>query len=118
METNDKNNLWKKYLEATGKKDYEKAISILNELLKIKKTPDFYVRKGRLLKSLGRYDEALECLDKALKLKPDYSRAYFLKGVLLMSLGRLKESKEVFLKLLELDKQESNIGAKCITATI
>ena len=50
METNDKNNLWKKYLEATGKKDYEKAISILNELLKIKKTPDFLRKKGKIIK--------------------------------------------------------------------
>ncbi|WP_257719650.1 hypothetical protein [Methanocaldococcus bathoardescens] len=41
MKTNDKNNLWKKYLEVVGKKDYEKAISILDELLEIKKLQIF-----------------------------------------------------------------------------
>jgi len=48
-------------------------------------------------------DLAINYYDKAIKLNPNYSRAYFHKGNLLMKLNFLEEAIECFNKVNQLD---------------
>ena len=55
-----------------------------------------YSNKGNALKSLKRYEEAIECYDRSIVLKPDYVEAYVNKGNALNSLKRYEEAVECF----------------------
>ncbi|MFX0033770.1 MAG: tetratricopeptide repeat protein, partial [Candidatus Hermodarchaeota archaeon] len=83
--------------------DYEKAIEMYDEALKLK--PDFIQalhNKGALLGQLKRYDEALECMDDALKISPNDFRILSNKAATLMYLKRNEEALETIEKVLEL----------------
>jgi tetratricopeptide (TPR) repeat protein len=41
---------------------------------------------------LGRLNDAIASFDEAIKLKPDYAKAYFNKGRVLASLGKIDEA--------------------------
>lgn len=60
------------------------------------------IEKGTRLLEDGKYDEALECFDKALSLDPKNTHAWNQKGVALRSLGRYDEAIECFNKALEI----------------
>lgn len=116
MEIYNESILWDEYFDALEKRNYEKALLLIDKILEVRESPDVYVRKARILRTLGENDKALEYFDKALKLKPKYILANFLKGALLVSLGKLEEAKEVFLKLCRLEK--SDLPVKYVTAFI
>jgi len=59
--------------------------------------------KGISLGSLGRHEEVIHCLDKALELDPRYVGAWNNEGVSLKSLGRDEEAIRCYDKALELD---------------
>jgi len=49
----------------------DEALVYFDKVLKIKQdNPDFWNKKGVILRSLGRYQEAVECFEKSLKLDP------------------------------------------------
>lgn len=49
----------------------EKALDCFEQALKIKKDdPDIWNKKGIILRSMGRYQEAVKCFDESLKLDP------------------------------------------------
>jgi Flp pilus assembly protein TadD/predicted amidophosphoribosyltransferase len=52
--------------------------------------------KGAALTILGRYDEALECIDAALKINPDNEVAWVNRGTALTRLGKHKEALRSF----------------------
>ncbi len=62
-----------------------------------------WYNKGVALRKLGRYEEALQAIDKALKLKPDDFDAWYNKCVALRKLGRYKEAQIAFKKASELN---------------
>lgn len=47
---------------------------------------------GRSEWALGRYEEAVQAFDQALKLRPDYPDAWYNMGIALGKLGRRKEA--------------------------
>lgn len=53
----------------------------------------------------GRYSQAIEHYDKALKLKPEDTEAMINKGVALMKQDKYEEADECYNKVLELDPQ-------------
>jgi tetratricopeptide (TPR) repeat protein len=53
--------------------------------------------------SIGKYGEALECIDKALKLNPESVGILYTKGNILKHLNRVQEALDYFNKSLELD---------------
>ena len=53
-----------------------------------------YYDKGEALFESGKYEEAIECYDKAIELKNDYTNAYANKAGTLEKLGRDKEAIE------------------------
>jgi len=58
----------KKFLDAGN---YDNALSFFEQALSHDPTnPDLLNYKGIALRSLGRYDEALECYNKSLEIEP------------------------------------------------
>ena len=50
---------------------YDKALNLFEQAILInQKDPDLWNLKGIALRSLGRYDEAIECFNKSLQLDP------------------------------------------------
>ncbi len=50
---------------------YEDALSIFEQVLLLDgNNPDVWNYKGAALRSMGRYDEANECFDRALRIDP------------------------------------------------
>ena len=67
-----------------------------------------WTNKGASLKSLGRYEEAIRCLDKALELNPGHVNAWINKGTSLGSLGHHEEAIRCFNRALELDPRNAD----------
>ena len=68
-------------LVASGKKllneaKFEEALGYFEQALLLDQTdPELWNNKGVALRSMGRYDEALECFNKSLELDPRDKRA-------------------------------------------
>ena len=58
--------------------------------------PDVYFSMGEMLHDLGRYDEALAHLDKAIALRPRYSPAHFLRARILVQCERHTEAEQAY----------------------
>ena len=51
--------------------DFEEALAFFDQaLLQDQTNPDLWNLKGVTLRSMGRYDEAVECFNKSLELDP------------------------------------------------
>lgn len=61
---------------------------------------------GIKLANLGKYQEALECFDKAIKLSPNRSETWYNKGSALLKLGRYQEALECYDKSLKLNSKD------------
>ena len=60
--------IWKKQLDDGY---YDKALNLFEQAILInQKDPDLWNLKGIALRSLGRYDEAIECFNKSLEIDP------------------------------------------------
>jgi len=71
------------------------------------KTAAFWNNKGASLHSLGRYQEAIYCLDKALEIDPRNAAAWNNKGISLKTLGRYEEAIYCYDKALEIDPRDA-----------
>jgi tetratricopeptide (TPR) repeat protein len=67
------------------------------------KTSAFWSNKGHSLDSLGRYQEAISCYNKAIEIDPRHAMAWNNKGVSLDFLGRYQEAISCYDKALEID---------------
>jgi tetratricopeptide (TPR) repeat protein len=67
------------------------------------KTAAFWISKGSSLANLGRREEAMNCLDRALEIDPRNLIALSNKGTVLIQLGRLAEAITCFDKVLAID---------------
>ena len=61
------------------------------------------VNKGVALNYLGKYNEAIVCYDKVVKIDPNNANAWGNKGVALDKLGKYEEAVECYDKALEID---------------
>jgi tetratricopeptide (TPR) repeat protein len=58
----------KSFLESS---DFEKALGFFEQALLLEpKNPDLWNYKGISLRSLGRYNESMECFNNSLKIDP------------------------------------------------
>ena len=67
----DISNLIKKGNELMKDCKFEESLSFFDQALVLQpNNPDLLNKKGVVLRSLGRYDEAIECFNKSLQLDP------------------------------------------------
>ena len=75
-----------------GMREYNKAIEFYRKALLVHPdSVDAHGLMGLSYASLGDHQQALECFDKAIGIRPDY-RGYYNKGVVLAKLGRNDEA--------------------------
>src|SRR3972149_7528648 len=63
--------------------------------------------KGVSLKTLGKNQEAISCLDQALRLNPDDAGAWLHKGIALVKLGKLQEAMTCYDRVLEINPEDA-----------
>lgn len=66
------------------------------------------LNKGAALGNLGRIREALACVEKALKIYPNFDGAWLNKGVLLAKQGKEQTAMECYEKALELNPRSAH----------
>lgn len=116
-ETKELNELMKSYIKVSMDNQNLEESKIINELEKIKATQKdiqkqlieigvhilpsqyytlakAYRNKGITLNSLGKFDLAIECYDKALEIDPNDYKSLLNKGVALDELGDFEEAIE------------------------
>jgi len=59
-----------------------------------------WASKGHDLYALGRYEEAIQCYDKALQIKPNFAGAWSNRGVTLDEIGQFEEAIKSYDKAL------------------
>ena len=69
----------------------------------IEMNPEYWNNKGIALGELKRYEEAIECFDKAIELNPNDPWYWYNKGVALSELKRYEEEIECYDRAIELD---------------
>jgi len=60
------------------------------------KQEERWVKKGNILDSQGKFEEAIASYDKALQIDPDDADAWFDKGETLEKMGKLTEAEKCF----------------------
>ena len=63
----------------------------------------FWNNKGVVQTKIGKYNEALECFDRALKLNPGVSNIWLNRGIALVKLNEFEEAMDCFDRALQLD---------------
>jgi len=53
---------------------------------------DTWYNKGLALYNLRKYDKAIKCFDKAIRINPEYADAWISKGLALHRLGKYDEA--------------------------
>lgn len=82
---------------------YEEAISASEKSFSLDKHPYPLGHKGDALKGLGRYSEALEAYDAALKMDAEYKQAWKSKGDILVLQEKYLEAKKCYQSALSID---------------
>jgi len=66
-------------------------------------TTESLYAKGTTLLKQGKYNEAIECYDKAIEIDPYHKEAWNGKGGALLALGKYNEAIECFDKVITID---------------
>ena len=78
--------------------------AILEGLHSMPDRAEEWCNKGIALGNLNRLEEALACLEEALRLNPDYAEAWYNKGVALEKLGQWKKALAAYERARQLEK--------------
>ncbi len=63
----------------------------------------FWNNKGVVQTKLGKYNEALDCFDRALKMNPGVSNIWMNRGIALVKLNEFEEAMDCFDRAIQLD---------------
>lgn len=95
-------------VSAFQRHDYREALEDLEKVLDEKPTfPDVWNKAGLCLAMLGDLEDALQRLDHAVELAPDYAEAHLNRAIVLNSLGRFAEAEKAFASASSLDKRDA-----------
>ena len=78
-----------------------RLIRKIRQWLSPKKVAEEWHKNGLTLSDMGRYEEAIECYDRAIKLDPEDDSTWNNKGIALDSLGHHSEAIECYDKAVE-----------------
>jgi DNA-binding response OmpR family regulator len=99
----DARDLMEKAHDAIDEGDYEKALSLTEASLKLRKTARTYLVRAQALQRLDRVDDALQSVDEAMKIIADYAPAWELRGMILWSARRYDDARAALTRYLELE---------------
>ena len=92
--------------------DYVSALEYAEKLVASRGEARDWSLKGYFLNRREWYDEALECLDKAIEIDSNYKNVWHLRGDVLKSLERYDEALESYDRAIELDPNYQSAWAK------
>ncbi|MEG3861705.1 tetratricopeptide repeat protein [Microcoleus sp. herbarium12] len=109
-ERNEEDPLLKAYFDeiefCREQKDDVSALEYVEKLVESRGEAKDWSEKGRCLNRLERYDEALECLDKAIEIDSNYARAWAYQGSVFDSLKRYDQALVFYDRAIELDPND------------
>jgi tetratricopeptide (TPR) repeat protein len=86
---------------------------------------EFWQLKARLLSRLNRFDQALECINKAIKIEPARYVLYTTKGHILECQGRLQEAEDNYTTAIKMSEGKDRVtnfntrgGRKTVSAKL
>jgi len=82
--------------------DFTGALADIQQALSMNVLPDYLAEEASIYIRLEDYPHALESLDKALAIAPDFAACYRLKGICLVRQGKKNEACDAFNKAKEL----------------
>jgi superkiller protein 3 len=82
---------------------FDLAEEIYRRSIELHPTVSKYVNLSVLLRDLNRREEALNLLQSAISLDPNYAAAHYASGIVLQELGRLTEATNAYRRAHELD---------------
>jgi tetratricopeptide (TPR) repeat protein len=104
---------------AGKKRDYKKAVRMLEELLSgLDAPPEAYLYLGRSLHALHDYSRALAGFNDYIRLKPNSSQGYLFAGRTYLAIGMANRAVPVLRKALELNPRNTFIMALLGTACL
>jgi Flp pilus assembly protein TadD len=89
--------------DALQEGDFEKALELAEQSLKLRKTARTYLVRAQALQRLDRVEEALASVDAAQTAAPRYASVYELRGRILWAARRKEEARSAYMKFLELE---------------
>ncbi|WP_293196685.1 MULTISPECIES: tetratricopeptide repeat protein [unclassified Microcoleus] len=92
-------------------KDDVSALAYAEKLVASRGEAKDWSENGHCLNRLKRHDEALECLEKAIEIDSNYTRAWANKGDVLKNLKRYEEALVSFDRLIALDPNNKSAWA-------
>lgn len=94
-------------VSAFERHDYAESLEALRQVLDERpRFPDIWNRAGLCLAMLGELEKALEHLDQAIEIAPDYAEAHLNRAIVLNTLGRFADAEEAFAHASQLDKRD------------
>lgn len=91
-----------------SKNNFEKALNIFDEVIRIDSSFDIaYVDKALVLEKMGRLDDSLELTLKTLEINPKNAVAWHNRGLTLIKIKKYAESIDCFDKAISLDENYS-----------
>ncbi len=89
--------------EANQEGEFEKAVALANSSLKLRRTARAYIVRAQALQRLDRIEDALDSIDSAEELAPDYASVFEARGSILWAAGRYAAARRVYARFLELE---------------
>lgn len=89
--------------EANQEGEFEKAVALANSSLKLRRTARAYIVRAQALQRLDRIEDALDSIDSAEELAPDYASVFEARGSILWAAGRYAAARRVYERFLELE---------------
>ncbi|MBL0218462.1 MAG: DUF4388 domain-containing protein [Myxococcales bacterium] len=89
--------------EANQEGDFEKALALANSSLKLRRTARAYIVRAQALQRLDRIEDALESIDSAEEVAPDYASVFEARGSILWAAGRWDLARAAYERFLEIE---------------
>jgi len=88
-------------------KDFENSIIAYSLSLELHEHARAYINRGAAYAELGKYDKAIEDLNKAIKLNKDFAYAYYNRGNAYVKLNRYDKAIKDYNKAIELNPDDA-----------